>query len=434
MPILVPERTEPEARLLSGPAPVGAGPRRVDRPFWHGALLAALATVLGAVALVGLGDADDGAVSLRADNGTSTTTATGATAPSAVAVEADLDLVGWRSPSSPSTTSGSAAMTTNPSTTPPVTAQTTTDTTLDSTTENVAGSAAPPTLSTAASSTTPVADAPPTSAPAGPERTSTSTSTTAAPTTAPPTGASGELLWEESFSTLDTSRWALEHSTYGDGNNELQCYRPENVSVSAGVLRLRAVTETYTCPNGSTRSVTSGMVRSRGVTFEPGQALEFRVRLTPADPDDQGGLWPAVWSSGWAGGGWPQGGELDYLEVMTAKSPNRSVYSIHYAKPGGGHGVTNKEVFSDEPFSAAWHIVRFEYGRNGRLVWYLDGVQVHAVDAADTLQGYPTPFDQGIGEIKINLALGGRPGPLSPSAVGSAGAMFEVDYLRVYRL
>ena len=241
-------------------------------------------------------------------------------------------------------------------------------------------------------------------------------------------------MWEENFDRLDGARWSLEHSTYGDGNNELQCYRPENVSVSGGRLVLRAVTETYTCPNGSTRQVTSGMVRSRGLRFEPGQAIEFRVKLTPADPANQGGLWPAVWSSGWAGGGWPRSGELDYLEVMTANDPTRSVYSIHYARPDGSHGVTNRPVFGADDFSANWHTVRFEYGRDGVLRWLLDGRQVHRVDAADTVQGFPAPFDRAIDEIKINLALGGRPGPLDPRALGGSGATFEVDYIRVVRL
>ncbi len=209
--------------------------------------------------------------------------------------------------------------------------------------------------------------------------------TTSAPT--PPTAPSttvpdgGVVVWEDRFDSLDRSRWALEHSTYGDGNNELQCYRPENVSVSGGRLVLRAVTETYTCPNGSTRLVTSGMVRSRGVSFGPGQAIEFRVKLSPADEGDQGGLWPAVWSSGWAGGGWPRGGELDYLEVMTANDPKRSVYSIHYAKPDGSHGVTNKPVYGSENFSSSWHTVRFDYGHDGKLVWHLDGKVVSTVSS-----------------------------------------------------
>ncbi|MDH5289651.1 MAG: glycoside hydrolase family 16 protein [Acidimicrobiia bacterium] len=242
------------------------------------------------------------------------------------------------------------------------------------------------------------------------------------------------MVWEDNFDRLDLARWSLEHSTYGDGNHELQCYRPENVSASGGELVLRAVTETYTCPNGSTRQVTSGMVRSRGVTFSPGQALEFRVKLTPADEADQGGLWPGVWSSGFGPGGWPSGGEMDYLEVMTATNPKRSIYSIHYAKADGSHGVTNQPVVGSANFSAAWHTVRYEYGRDGRLTWYLDGQQVFTVTSAPTGQGYPAPFNQPVKEIKINLALGGNPGPLASGAVGSKGATFEVDYIRVTTL
>ena len=307
-----------------------------------------------------------------------------------------------------------------------------TTTTPGSTTPASTGTTTAPTP-TATATTRPPTTPPPTTAPSP---TTTRPPTTRPPTTQPPTtsGPTGQLVWSDEFNSLDTSRWAVEHSTYGDGNNELQCYRPENVSVVNGKLVLRAVTETYTCPNGSTRSVTSGMIRSRGVSLTPGHAIEFRVKLTPANESDQGGLWPAVWASGWGGGGWPRGGEVDFLEVMTANDPTRSIYSIHYQRPNGSHGVSNRPVFGSQNFSASWHTVRFHYGHGGALAWYLDGAPVFSVNAADTIQGYPSPFDQAIGEIKINLALGGRPGPLSPNAVGSAGATFEMDYIRVFRL
>ena len=213
----------------------------------------------------------------------------------------------------------------------------------------------------------------------------------------------------------------------------MQCYQPGNVAVAGGRLILTARSETGSCPGGRTRSVTSGMVRSQGLTFSPGQAIEFRVKLTPPDPGNQGGLWPAVWSSSWAGS-WPRGGELDYLEVMTAEDPRRAVFSMHYADRSGRHELQNKAVPMSSYFSDGWHTVRFDYGHNGNLVWYMDGSQVFSVSSADTLQGYPAPFDQTIGEIKINLAIGGTPGPLSPGALGSSGATFEVDYIRVYNL
>lgn len=264
------------------------------------------------------------------------------------------------------------------------------------------------------------------------------TPTTAAPPTAsltssPPTSTTAGVAWEEHFNSLDTGRWQIEHSTYGDGNGERQCYQPGNVRVANGRLVLTARAETATCPNGSTRTVTSGMVRSRGLTFSPGQAIEFRVKLTPPNPSNQAGLWPAVWASSWAGS-WPRGGELDFLEVMTAEDPRRAVFSMHYADRSGGHELQNKGVPLGGYFSDGWHTIRFDYGRNGNLEWFLDGARVFSVSAAETVQGYPAPFDQTIHEIKLNLAVGGTPGPLSSGALGSVGATFEIDYIRVINL
>jgi hypothetical protein len=269
--------------------------------------------------------------------------------------------------------------------------------------------------------------------------TSSSTATTGEPTSTTSTlgttttSPGGTVVWEEHFNDLDPSRWIPEHSTYGDGNNELQCYEPENVAVSGGRLVLTARSEPATCPGDRYRAVTSGMVRSRGLTLSPGQAIEFRVKLTPADPADQGGLWPAVWASSWAGP-WPLGGELDWLEVMTAEDPRRSVFSMHYTDASGAHELQNKAVSMDSYFSEDWHVVRFDYGHGGRLTWYLDGRPVFSVNGADTAQGYPAPFDQVIDEIKINLAIGGTPGPLAPGALGTTGATFEVDYIKVFDL
>ncbi len=296
-----------------------------------------------------------------------------------------------------------------------------------------------PTINTTAKSPTTPPTSPPTTArsttasttaTSSARQTTSSVRQTTSTTAEPPVD---RIVWEEHFNTLDGGRWAREHSTYGDGNGELQCYRPENVQVANGRLILTAKSENYTCPNGSRRDVTSGMIRSRGLTFSPGQAIEFRVKLTPPDPQNQSGLWPAVWASSWAGS-WPRGGELDFLEVMTAEDPRRAVFSLHYANRAGSHELQNKAVPMSSYFSSDWHTIRFNYGTNGKLEWFMDGTKVFSVSAADTVQGYPAPFDQTIGEIKINLAVGGRPGPLGSGVLGSAGATFEVDYIKVFNL
>ncbi len=243
-----------------------------------------------------------------------------------------------------------------------------------------------------------------------------------------------QVVWGDNFDTFDASKWSVENSTYGDGNNEMQCYVPRNTQVANGHLILTAKKESVTCPGNRTRKVSSGMVRGKNVQFEPGQGIEFRVKLTPSDEANQGGLWPALWSSSWGGGGWPKGGELDYLEVMTAKGFDNPVFSMHFAGKNGQHDLINKHQRLSEPFSAKWRTVRFDYGKGGKLRWYLDGELVHSVDSAPTLQGYPEPFNKTVTDLKINLAIGGRPGPLDDRALGSDGATFAVDYVKIFPL
>ncbi|NNF54963.1 MAG: glycoside hydrolase family 16 protein [Acidimicrobiales bacterium] len=292
---------------------------------------------------------------------------------------------------------------------------------------------APATSATSAAAVGPTTAAPPTTARSTTTTTTIRQTTAAAPptttTTAAPAGP--VLVFAEEFDSFDSTRWTKEHSTYGDGNAELQCYTPQQVSVTNGNLVLRAETRTETCPNGSTRDVTSGMVRSKGVTFSPGQRIVYRVKLTPDDEENQGGLWPAFWSSGWAGGGWPSGGEWDGFEVMTARSPKRTVFSLHFADPFDQHKKTSKEVVSQTDFSANWHELSFDYGRDGAMIWRMDGVVVQTVNDADTKQGWPAPFNQAMTELKINLALGGSPGPLDSRALP---ATYQVDYVRIYDL
>lgn len=251
-------------------------------------------------------------------------------------------------------------------------------------------------------------------------------------TPAPPI--ENNVTFVDNFTELDTSVWRVEDvSSFGDGNNEEQCYLAENTSVQNGKLVLRAKVETVQCERDQ-REVTSGMVRSRGVTFSPGQGIDFRVKLTPADRENSAGLWPALWASSFGGGGWPRGGELDFFEVMTAVNPTRVLFSMHFENRQNQNGLINTPVFLDEDFAEEWHTFRFDYGENGVLRWYLDGELVQEVDDAPTVQGYPAPFDSTIEQLRINLALGGRPGPLDRRAIGGSGATYEIDYVRIFDL
>ena len=141
-----------------------------------------------------------------------------------------------------------AASVANPAT--PVTAVTASDATVTTPSSTVSPPSVAPTspaTTTESSGPAPTTTQPPsTEAPTTTQSPSTKAPTTQTPSTEAPTtqttvpstvpGLSGELIWEDNFNTFDSQQWAVEHSTYGDGNNELQCYRPRNVSVVDGKL------------------------------------------------------------------------------------------------------------------------------------------------------------------------------------------------------
>lgn len=251
-----------------------------------------------------------------------------------------------------------------------------------------------------------------------------------------PSPANGRtLVWGDDFNSFDSSVWSKEYSTYGDGNNELQCYRPENVSVTNGKLVLSAVEETYTCASGFTRHVTSGMVRSQGVRFEPGQTIEFRIKLNPVNRDEQSGLFPAVWASSWNGGGWPTGGEFDFFEYFgRTEQANAAIHYSNESTRTHEHMSTQINYTEQTKFSDDWHVVEFTWGEY--LTWKMDGVVTSSL-LASGVPAYDNPFldtSHDVTQLKINFALGGDwTGPLDNGAIDPYGnTTFEMDYIRIY--
>ncbi len=124
------------------------------------------------------------------------------------------------------------------------------------------------------------------------------------------------LVWQDNFdgTQLNSNNWVIEVNDDGGGNNELQYYRRENVSVGiepvsgANCLILTAKKENY-----SGKTCTSGRVNTLGkMSFKHGK-IEARIKL----PHTANGLWPAFWMMGadWPSVGWPKCGEIDILEM-----------------------------------------------------------------------------------------------------------------------
>lgn len=235
------------------------------------------------------------------------------------------------------------------------------------------------------------------------------------------------LVWSDEFSnsSLDLTKWSYQigdgcaEGICGWGNNELQYYQEQNVTVSNGQLHITAKKERV-----KAKSYTSGRIR----TIDKGDwtygRFESRIKL-PAGK----GLWPAFWMlpTDEVYGGWPQSGEIDIMEFVAA-DPTRILGTIHYGDPypdnkfQGGHFSVNSGTFPEAfyDFAIEWE--------PGVIRWFVNDILYLTKTAAD-IAPYQWPFDQRFHFI-MNVAVGGNlGGPVDDSIFPST---MSVDYVRVY--
>lgn len=285
-----------------------------------------------------------------------------------------------------------------------------------------------------------------------------------APVAAPPTTTTTQpalpgwsLLWSDEFDgkELDTDVWLPYHSTYGDGNDELQCHTPDNVEVSGGRLMITARREPVRCPNGSLRQFSSGFVGTRetGTYFPRFARYEIRAKL----PHGQG-LWPAFWLRHRDGA---KRAEIDVMEYFHAQHPGLTTATLHV----DGKVETRRHLVFEEPTDdPQWHTWTVEIER-------LDlGVQLsfaRSSDDGDSRVSYrfvdreaawaQDHRGEDLFDIALNLSVGGRwagdpDGPLGylsardecaqggvPPHCEAEGvrpatfpSTYEIDYVRVY--
>ena len=239
-----------------------------------------------------------------------------------------------------------------------------------------------------------------------------------------------QLVWSDEFdgTSLDTSKWEYQigngcPNLCGWGNNELQYYRSQNVTVSGGRLRITARQESF---GGS--PYTSGRIRTRGMGDWTYGRFEIRAKL----PTGQG-LWPAIWMlpTNDVYGGWAASGEIDIMELV-GHEPNKVHGTLHYGAPFPGNTYSgNSYTLPGGDFSGAFHIFEVEWDPN-QIRWLVDGVQYAAQSSWWSSGGpYPAPFNQAFHMI-LNVAVGGN-WPGSPDGSTQFPQVMEVDYVRVYQ-
>ena len=192
-----------------------------------------------------------------------------------------------------------------------------------------------------------------------------------------------KLVWSDEFNgtALNEKNWNIEVSGAGGGNQELQYYRRENVSVADGNLVLTARRENF-----EGKAFTSGRINSnQKAAFKHG-IMQAKIKF----PKTANGLWPAYWMMGNDINkyGWPRCGEIDIVEMGHYNGINWGLQdryfsgTLHYGPSASNedHQMNSQEFTRDQfnamsPVEDEYHIFTVEW--DGDYIYVLRLGEVH---------------------------------------------------------
>jgi beta-glucanase (GH16 family) len=226
------------------------------------------------------------------------------------------------------------------------------------------------------------------------------------------------LYWSEEFNTNgapDATKWGYDLGAGGWGNSELEYYtsRSQNVIVEGGVLKIKAIKESY---NGSEYTSTRLLSKDK-FAFTYGK-IEVKAKL-PAGV----GTWPAIWMLGSDIGtaGWPACGEIDIMEHRGSEL-NKIFGTLHYPGHSGGNADGSTKVITNA--TTEFHVYSVDWTATSIKI-YVDDVLYHTVTNSSSI-----PFNHNF-FIILNVAMGGTfGGSVDPNFTN---ATMEVDYIRLYK-
>lgn len=228
------------------------------------------------------------------------------------------------------------------------------------------------------------------------------------------------LVWSDEFDVNglpDQTKWSYDIGTgsNGWGNNELEYYtnRQENAVVDSGVLKIKAIRESY---SGS-QFTSARLLTKDKFAFTYGK-VEVRAKL-PAGV----GTWPAIWMLGTNIGtvGWPACGEIDVMEHRGSEL-NKIFGTLHYPGHSGANANGSTTMISNA--TTDFHKYALEWTAQSIKISVDDVVYQTVMNSSDI------PFNHDFFFI-MNIAMGGNfAGAVDPAFTN---ATMEVDYIRVYK-
>ncbi|MCV2366626.1 glycoside hydrolase family 16 protein [Roseateles oligotrophus] len=269
----------------------------------------------------------------------------------------------------------------------------------------------------------------------------------------------GKLLWSEEFNaaSLDTSVWTATNGNgcqinlCGYGNQELQFYSPNNLSIANVPFEpgTRALAITALRQNIGGNAFSSGKLDTSGKVQVQYGMIEVRM----ATPQVGIGLWPAAWLLGVSPQVWPRNGEIDMME-MGGKLP-AGLPSISPDQFVGSNVITFQQaacVPGNESCagSTSWQTRNWYTPSRSlanrfvtyRLYWTESQMRFSVLDNGREYDMYKSPLAVNSPSLQapfymlLNMAVGGNFTPAATAAQVTAplpGTMY-VDYVRIYEL
>jgi beta-glucanase (GH16 family) len=188
-----------------------------------------------------------------------------------------------------------------------------------------------------------------------------------------------QLVWEDNFNSLDTSKWFIQDNF--DHYGEKQVYIKDNVYVDSGILICELKNETYSCPQWAIEpnwycvnqfnkekpyNYTSGWIESKQAYNTQYGYIEAKIKF-PFNP----GLLPAFWTFVGEGVSNPtNAGEIDIAEMLGPLGSNMITTNIH--RDYEGNESFYEEIIPWDSYNwEDWHTYAIEWSPN-KLIWYVD--------------------------------------------------------------
>jgi beta-glucanase (GH16 family) len=244
---------------------------------------------------------------------------------------------------------------------------------------------------------------------------------------APPYSSHSTIVWQDNFSgpagsAPNPANWRYDTgASCGDSDCSVDTSSTANASLTGNnQLAITAL------QSGS--GTTAAQLETPTALFHVGMEIDANIQL-PAGQGLWGGFWLLEAPTSCTN---PNCGELDIVEAPEMDAiPDYAYYTLHGPISGGGGATQQFGTRIQTPdLSAGPHTYGIIWNP-GSIEYTLDGTVVAVVTPNSLVAGSTWEFDSGNYYMLLDLAVGGWPGPPTPSTHFPATML--VNWVRVYQ-